>query len=75
MLVVPGTPGGEPAVMIMVSPREKRLSRDSSASHNSTISSVWLACRTTNVSTPQLSVSWLRVPMSEVNARIGCTAR
>jgi hypothetical protein len=47
MLVVPGTPGGEPAVMTTVSPSLKRLSLISSASTMSTIASVLSTCGTT----------------------------
>ncbi|CAM5280682.1 hypothetical protein SALBM311S_06673 [Streptomyces alboniger] len=75
MLVVPATPGGEPAVMMQMSPGLKRLSLAISWSTRSTISSVLLTNGTTWDSTPQLSVSWLRVDSSVVNAMIGWTAR
>ncbi len=75
MLVVPGMPGGEPAVMIMVSPMLYRWSLSSSASTRSTMSSVWSTCGTTKDSTPQLSVSRQAVEGSVVKARIGWAAR
>lgn len=70
-----GDAGGEPAVMITVSPSLKRFSFTISASTRSTIASVLSTYGTMCDSTPQLSVSWLRVPSSVVKARIGWAAR
>lgn len=61
--------------MTTMSPSLKRLRRTSSWSTSATISSVLFTNGTTYGSTPQLSVSWLRVDSSVVNARIGCATR
>ena len=73
--VVPGTPGGTPAMMTMSWPTVTRPISCSDASTRRTISSVLVAFGTRKVSTPHTSASWLRTRGLGVNASNGIGGR
>lgn len=57
-LVLPVTPGGEPAVMTTMSPGPQRPMRRSSSSTWATMASVESTWGPRKVSTPQVRLSW-----------------